>query len=190
MRALRSTVRLVAREVNLKTINLNFSETDLFNSVLPYLKWNVFHVTKLTNLESIIQCGEIRPNKEEKFKTSFGSSKNSFFRNRNCVSLFDYRIIETELFEKHAYKCIPTQAASPECAIAVLLTSKHIHSSLLSSKLWHDESAYKEMILPHFEVGHLGPIDLKYITKIIKITVNKAPDSLRVMFLNAAKKSS
>ena len=117
--------------MNLETINLNFPETDLFDSVLPYLKGHVFHVTKLTNLEIIIQCGEISPNNEERFQTSFGSS-NSFFRNRNCVSLFDYRIIETELFDQYAYRCLPTQAASPECGIAVLLTSEHIHPSLLS----------------------------------------------------------
>jgi hypothetical protein len=125
----------------------------------------------LTNLEIITQCREIRPNIKGKFQTTFGSSCNSFFRNRDCISLFDFRVIEPETFERHIFRCRPTAPASPECGIAVLLTSENIHSSLLTFDLCHKEKAENEMILPHYETGHPGPINLKHITKIIEITV-------------------
>jgi len=171
----------------MERLKLKIPETNLFDSVFPYLHGHVFHVTKLRYLDSIIQCGEIRTNKEGNLETTFGSSSNSFFRNRGCVSLFDYRIIDPDIFEKHAYKCTPTKPASLENGIAVLFLSEGLHSKLISWKLWHEEKAYKEMVLPHFETGHPGSINIAGIKKIIEITVTEVPESMYSSFHKAMK---
>jgi len=59
----------------------------------------------------------------------------------------------------------------------MFFTSEHIHLNLLSWKLWRRENAHQETILPYYETGHPDPIDLRYITKILKIIVNRYPDS-------------
>lgn len=157
----------------MKKTELNVSNSDLFKTVFPYLSGHVFHVTKLKNLENIVACGEIRVNQNEEFETTFGSTSNSFFRNRGCVSLFDYRNTNTELFEKHAFKCIPTQAASPENGIVVFIISENLYPTLISWRLWHNDEAYNQMVLPYFETGYPGSILLSNVTKTIKITVNE-----------------
>ena len=59
-----------------------------FGAVRSRLEGRVFHVSRLSNLDPILTSGEIRPNQDATFATTFGSSSNSFFRNRGCVEAY------------------------------------------------------------------------------------------------------
>lgn len=172
----------------MKIRKLQFSETGRINSLFPYLDGRVFHVTKESYLDSIFECGEIRPNQDGFYDTTFGSSTNSFFRNRGCVSLFDYRSATPEQFEMFLEKCSPTQPASPENSIAILFVSESIYPDLLPWTLWKDEEAHQEMILPYLEAGHPGPISLEKIDEVILVSVVEDPDSLVAALRRANKK--
>jgi hypothetical protein len=164
-----------------KITKIQLSETGLFNSVIPYLIGRVFHVTKESNYNTILECGEIRPNQNCSYISTFGHY-NSFFRNRGCISLFDYRPETWDHFKDHYYKCQPTDKASPESGIAIFFVSESVYPILKPWTLWKEEKAYREMVLPYLEVGHPGPIVLGNIDEVIVVSVIEAPDSLLAAF--------
>jgi len=168
---------------------LQFSETGLIDSLFPYLNGRVFHVTKELNLDSILECGEIRPNQHGSYDTTFGSSGNSFFRNRGCVSLFDFRSATPEQFDMYMGRCSPTQPTSPETSIAVLFVTESVYSALLPWSLWKDEEAYREMVLPYLEIGHREPIGVENIDEVIIVSVVEDPDSIVGALRKARKKT-
>jgi hypothetical protein len=110
---------------------LRLSEAGLFTAVLPLLEGRVFHVSRLSNLELILACGDIRPNQDGSLEATFGSTANSFFRNRGCVSLFDYRSVAPEELADAAMKCSPTQPATPESGIVISCWPR------LVARLWY-----------------------------------------------------
>jgi hypothetical protein len=172
---------------------LEFPETGLLDSLFPCLHGRVFHVTKESNLDTILSCGEIRPNRDGSYDTTFGSSMNSFFRNRGCISLFDYRSAtseQSEQFEEFRGRCSPTQPASPAGGIALLFISKSVYSALLPWTLWKEEKAYRKMVLPHLEVGHAGPIPTERIDEVIVVSVIEDPNSLAASLRRARKRGS
>jgi hypothetical protein len=93
------------------------------------LQGKVFHVTKIDYLPAIIESGEIRANSEGKLPTTFGIY-NAFFKNRNCVSLFDYRPEPTEEINDFRSRCYPFQPAR--------LPSKGIAILFLKSEYWEN----------------------------------------------------
>jgi hypothetical protein len=141
---------------------LRFSITGLFESLKPYLSDRVFHVTKESNSNPILECGEIRPNQNGSYPTTFGS-KNSFFRNCNCVSLFDYRPDTAEHFEEYYNRCLSTFPASSKSGIAIFIISESVYPILKPWTLSKEEMAHRGNILPYLEVGHPGPIRLARI---------------------------
>ena len=169
---------------------LQFSESGLINSLFPYLEGRVFHVTKESNLDSILECGEIQPNKDGLYGTTFGSSTNSFFRKRGCVSLFDYRSATQEQFDMFLGRCSPTQPASPEDRIAILFFNDSIYQDLLPWTMWKEEKAYREMILPYLEAGYLGPIAVEKVDEIIIVSVVEDPESLVAKLRHANRKQA
>src|SRR6266404_5846055 len=135
-------------------------ETRLFHAIFPRLDRRVFHVSRLSNMGPILASGEIRPNSQGSFATTFGFSGNSFFRNRSCVSLFDLRSATPEERDASVGKCSPTKPASPESGIAIFMLSSSTYPRLLPWSLWKQEKAWKEMVVPYIEAGHPGPIPL------------------------------
>jgi len=159
-----------------KITKIQLSETGLVDSLLPYLSGRVFHVTKESNLNTILECGEIRPNQDASYPAAFGPY-NSFFRNRGCVCLFDYRPETADNFEEYYNRCLPTYPASPESGIAIFFVSESVYPILKSWILWKEEEAYREMVLPYLEVGHPGPIVLGNIDEVIVVSVIEDPYS-------------
>jgi hypothetical protein len=138
-----------------------------FEAVHRYLKGRVFHVTRLSNLPLIQECGEIRPNNDESFQTTFGMTDVSFFRKRGCVCLFDYQNATPEQIEDSIWKCSPVQALTPQSGIAIFMISANKCPKLLSWEQWKHQKAWGEMVVPHVEAGHYGPIPLALIDEII-----------------------
>jgi len=162
----------------MKITKKQFHERNLTESILPYLTKRIFHVTKKSNLNAILECGEIRSGKNNKFETTFGYSSNSFFRNRGCISLFDYKTATKEQFDKYFGRCHPAMPVTPEDEIAILLINDSIYHELLSWELWREEQAYSEMVLPYLEAGHQGPISIKKVDEILIVSIIEDPHSL------------
>lgn len=165
-------------EPSLISKRLRFSQrADLFDLLRPSLGKRVFHVTLLSNLELILAATEIRPSRDQKFQTTFGY-RNSFFRKRGYVSVFDYRFATEEQIQEAWGKCPPVQPASKGSGIAFFFISESGCESLVSWTLWEKEKAWGDMIVPHVESGHKGPIPLNLVNEIWIIEVDDDPDPI------------
>jgi hypothetical protein len=169
---------------------LRLSETGLSTAVRPLLEGRVFHVSRLSNLELILACREIRPNQDGALATTFGSAANSFFRNRGCVSLFDYRSVSPEELTDATMKCSPTQPATPESGIVIFMLAAASCPALLSWQLWKAEQAWREMVVPHIEAGHHGPIPLALVDEIICIEIEEDPNSIAYLLRQARRSAA
>jgi hypothetical protein len=157
---------------------LRCPEAELIESVFSRLKGRVFHVTREAYLDSIIECGEIRPNMDGSYSTTFGSSGNSFFRNRDCVSLFDFKSPTPEKIDEYAERCWPLQPVSEDDGIAVLFISESLYPALLPWTLWKEQEAYREIVVPYIEAGHPGPIPIEKVDEILIVSVIEDTNSL------------
>jgi len=161
-----------------------------FGAVRSRLEGRVFHVSRLSNLDPILTSGEIRPNQDATFATTFGSSSNSFFRNRGCVSLFDYRSVTPDELEDSVFKCSPMQPATPQSGIAIFMLAVSTCPPLLSWKLWKEQGAMAEMVVPYVEAGHQGPISLSLVDEIICIEVVEDPNSFAYRLARAVQNAA
>ena len=154
-------------------------ETEPLDDVEALLQGCVFHVTKLAYLPSIVECGEIRPNADGALPTTFGSSKNAFFRNRNCVSLFDYRLEPTEEIKDFRRRCYPFRPAyPPNGAIAILILQPTVYDALIPWTMCKEENALSEMVVPYVEAGYPGPLPLRLVAEIMSVEITEDPKSL------------
>lgn len=154
-------------------------ETESLDDVRAYLQGRVFHVTRLSYLPSIVECGEIRPNRDGTLQTTFGPSNNAFFRNRNCVSLFDYRPEATEEIEDFRGRCYPFRPAfPPNGGIAILILQPAAYDALIPWTRWKDEKALREMVVPYVEAGYPGPLPLCLVAEIMSLEITEDPKSL------------
>ena len=153
-------------------------ETESLDDIEIYLQGRVFHVTRLAYLSSIVECGEIRPNSDGALPTTFGSSNNAFFRNRNCVSLFDYRPEPTDEIKDFRLRCYPFRPAfPPNGAIAILILRPAAYETLIPWTKWKDENVLSEMVVPHVEAGYPGPLPLRLVEEIISIEITEDTQS-------------
>jgi hypothetical protein len=135
------------------------------HEILKAVEGQVFHVTKESNWTSILESGKLIPNQNGNLATSFGSSKNSFFRLRGCVSFFDWRENPTEEIEDFRRRCWPFQSAVPGGeGVVFMIAKKMIQDRLLSWKRWEEEKAWGKMIVPYVEAGVHGEISLDYFS--------------------------
>ena len=137
---------------------------------------------RLAYLTSIIECGEIRPNADGALPTTFGSSKNAFFRNRNCVSLFDYRLEPTEEIKDFRRRCYPfAPARPPNGPVAVLILNPEVCGVLVPWTKWKEEEAWSEMVVPYVEAGYPGPLPFRLVSEIISVQQTEDPHSYAAM---------
>jgi hypothetical protein len=164
------------------------SESEPLGDIEAYLQGKVFHVTKLNYLSSIIECGEIKTNIKGELPSTFGVY-NNFFKNRNCVSLFDYRPEPTEKINGFRHRCHPLQPARPpSVGVAILFLSQKIYDDLVPWTKWKEENALREMIVPHVEAGYPGYIPLELVTEIIAVEITEDPTSLAACLRRCSKK--
>jgi hypothetical protein len=159
---------------------IHIESGDPLDKLMNHLEGRVFHVTKACYWPEIYASGEINPNINGELKTSFGSSKNSYFKNKGCVSLFDYRNIYEEEPQKHMYKCCPTNPLNADSGIAILIFKPEIHSKLQSWEGWKNGDL-SQMVVPHVEAGYFGSIPLSLVKKVIIVTISEDRNSLAAM---------
>lgn len=139
----------------MKVSRLHIDSGDPLDKLMSHLEGKVFHVTKQDNWTRIKSSGEIKPNTRGDLETSFGSSSNSYFKNKDCVSVFDYRKIHEDKPKEFIRRCRPTKPLSEESGIAIIIFKPDIYSKLL---LWEDwkTADVKQMVVPYLEAGHPG----------------------------------
>ncbi|MGR5333668.1 hypothetical protein [Photobacterium damselae] len=131
------------------------------------MKGRVFHVTPLENLASIRRDNGLRPNTKLDIKSLFGNTETGFFRQKNCVSFFDYRDYGSNKWKEFVNKCKPTQILDSTTGIAVFFLSNKQLDNLIPWTTWKDEEAYSQRVVPYIEIGHKGFVPMKMITKVI-----------------------
>jgi hypothetical protein len=163
--------------------DLTVNDAELRDTLLPRLRGRVFHVTPLAVFDQICEAGEIRPNTNGQFAMVMGSTS-SFFRNRDCVSLFDYRSASAKQINDSIGKCSPfhLRASDPEMdfepKIAFLFLSKTAHGQLIPWIRWKEEKALSEKIVPFVEAGYPGPVPVPMIEEVLRVTINFPTDSI------------
>jgi hypothetical protein len=158
-------------------------ESDSIDDISSALEGRVFHVTKLAYLDAILTSGEIKPNGDCALPTTFGYLGNGFFRKRNCISVFDYRLDATDEIRNFRKHCWPFQHALD--GIAILIFKPDIHSSLIPWTLWKEEKALSEQVVPYVEAGYPGPISVNLIDEVICLTFEEDPNSLAAILRKA-----
>ncbi len=173
----------------MKETKLALSERGLNESLLPRLRGRVFYLTLLSNLERINQAGEIRPNSSGAYPGPL-SHYNSFFKNRGCVCLFDYRTVSEDKLNISLGKCSPATwiGFSPGSGLAIFLLARDRCPDLLPWTLWEEQEAWREMVVPHVEAGHEGPISLELIDEVLCVEVE--PDDHPLVVALRAREGS
>ena len=175
----------------MKETKLVLPERTLNEALLPLLRGRVFHVTLADTLMAIRADGEIRPNTTGQYSSPVGRC-NSFFRNRGCVSLFDYRSATEEELAGSLSKCSAATwvHASRGSELAILLLAHERCPELQRWSLWKDENALSKMIVPHVEAGHQGPVSLDLVDEVLRIRVERDESSLGAALSAALDKTA
>jgi hypothetical protein len=148
--------------------NFRFSpHEDVCERLLPWLDKRVFHVSLRTNLEAILADGEIRANMDSSYRSTFGSSRNSFIRNRGLISLFDYRSATRDQIALAWDGCAPVQPAYQGKTVVFFFLSPAHLQNVISNDECGGQDAGREMMVPYVEAGHKGPISMKAIEEIM-----------------------
>ena len=157
--------------------DLRLCSDDLRDTLLPLLLGRVFHVTCLAVADSIMTAGEIQPNRKATRSSPFGST-NAFFRNRGCVSLFDYRTASPQQIEDSLGKCSPYHVSACSNALAFFFLSNDALTALVPWTRWKEEGVSSEKIVPYVEAGHPGPILLTSIDELLRVAIQPKPDPI------------
>jgi hypothetical protein len=160
-----------------------------FVDVEDVLEGRVFHVTRRESWAEIAAAGEIRPNVGGTLFSTFGFSSNSYFRNRGCVSVFDYRIAPNEEIRMFRARCSPFQPAEPGgLGIAVLLLKDTVYQKLIPWSRSKEDGVSSEMVVPYVESGHPGPISIVEIERIIFFRLTENSSSLAAALRRSRKR--
>ena len=124
---------------------------------MDILEGKVFHVSLTSNWAKIRESGEILSNNENALETTFGSSSNSYFKNKGCVSVFDYRRIHDEKPQKHIHKCRPTRPLVDGKGITIFILKSEVYGRLMTWENWKNEDL-RQMVVPHVEAGYPCPL--------------------------------
>ena len=152
------------------------------------LEGRVFHVTSRDAWEAIASSGEIRPNTDGSLSTTFGFSRNSYFRKRGCVSLFDYRAAPSEEAREFRTRCWPFQPAEPGGpGIAILLLGEAVYERLIPWSRAREEGVIGEVVVPYVEAGYPGPISIAQIEQVVFFRRTEALGSLAAVLRKARR---
>lgn len=155
---------------------LTLHEAELQDRLLPRLRGRVFHVTCAANRDSIAAAGAILPNLDYRLPSSFGASREGFFRLRGCVSVFDYRQVSDERLEDSLWRCSPWNAVRRcQYQLAVYFLAPEACAVLESWHLWGQQEAWRQMVVPHVEAGHPGPISLNAVDELLQVMIEPHP---------------
>jgi len=167
----------------MKTTDLHLRRVELKNRLLRRLVRRVFHVTRQSSMPAILEAGDIRPNPDGQFPMLFGST-NSYFVNRGCVSVFDYRSATSEQIAASLSQCSALAMAWRGSPITCLFLSEMAQRRLVPP---HTNRMTSGKIVLHVEAGHPGPIPMSDIDEILQVTVASDAWDARVERIRQAR---
>lgn len=144
---------------------------DLKDVLLPRLHGRVFHVTTLSAYASIISDRAIKSNQDAQYPFTYGQSKNSFFRNRGCVSFFDLREVSPEQMQETLGKYYFLNPPFTEGRPIYLFLNSLCFPQLLSWSLWKKQEAYREMVIPYVEAGFPDQVPLSLVDEVLRVNI-------------------
>ena len=172
----------------MKQRSIHIENGDPLEKLMDILDRKVFHVSLTSNWAKISKSGKIIPNIDNTHETTFGSSSNSYFKNKGCVSVFDYRNIHDEEAQKHIHKCCPTRPLLDGKGITIFILKPETHACLITWKNWKNEDL-RQMIVSYIEAGYPGAISLDSIEEVIFVTMKEDQNSLASALRRAWQKS-
>jgi hypothetical protein len=156
----------------MKKTEIHIEQGNVLEYLMSFIKGKVFHVSRVSNWKSIEDVGKILPNRNGELETSFGSSDNSYFKNKGCVSVFDYRNIHGEKPQEHMHKCRPTKPLTPEEGIVIFILKEECHDKLVLWDEWK-QGDMGQMVVPYIEAGFPGAIELSQIEEALFVTMDE-----------------
>jgi hypothetical protein len=156
---------------------IRVAHADLLRAVMNRLHGRVFHATSRSAWKMIQLTGYVLPKGDGQRRGPFGSY-NAYFRNRDCVSVYDLASPAAEEIEEHLSKCHPITAVKPHEGAAYLILRPEAVGRLLSWRRCNEERAFAEMVVPYVEAGHPGPISLADIEEAFEVELMDYPENL------------
>lgn len=170
----------------MKEVGKNIASGSAFEELLPMLEGRVFHVTREKNWPQIVAAGKLLPEPEEdQYVSTFGSR--SYFRQRGCISLFDYRDFRDESCQAHYHKCLPTAPLNDEDPIRILFLSPSHYDLLIPWVRWKIDGIGKANVVPYVEVGLAGEIPLTYFEEVMFVTITEDKSSFGYLLRSALR---
>jgi hypothetical protein len=160
----------------MKRSELKLEYADVTTRLVPLLRGRVFHITCRSNVSSILQLGAISNDPAVQKAGAFGNYPNSFFKRRNCVSVFDYRNLSDEELDDALGKCGPHRALGV-CGyeIAIFFLAETATAELIPWTVWKEREAYSEMVVPYAEAGYPRALSLSMIDELLEVSVHYVP---------------
>ncbi len=135
------------------------NDSDIFEIV----KGSIFHITPWYNTEGILKSGAINNNSQKKYKSPWRVGSNGYYRERKCVSFFDYRYYDSPEFKDNEFKCNLTKFLCPDShKSSIFILSEYEYPKL---KTWDDvkDAGCGYIIVPYIEAGYPFHVDLSVI---------------------------
>ena len=156
------------------TSRLELHAADLRSKLLPLLRGQVFHVTTVAGLDSILADGVIKTNQDGTLTTS-PRYHNSYFRARGCVSLCDLRAVSEEEIDtalgQYYFLNPEGRFASP----VFLFIRSNCFTSLIPWTQQRTEKAFELLVVSYVEAGYPGDFPLDCIEKALSVTIIHPP---------------
>jgi len=141
------------------------SKVSDFNDVRKSLLGRVFHVTRLSSVNSILAAGGLIPNRFG-FRSPLGDNADSYFRAIGCVSFFDYRGHKSKEWRKFHRECCPTRVIHHDDPAVVMFLGPEHHTKLIDWTSWKIEGRWEQSVVPYVEVGFPGQVEHNMITEV------------------------
>lgn len=167
-----------------ETVHLPARDSDA--PLRELINGRVFHITTSETAKSIVEAGAILANPRGERTGPYGGT-NSYFRTRNCVSLFDYRVTDFEKFYFYHTQCYPIQGMTETRPYSIFFLSPLAYHKLISWESWKAEGSTLR-IVAHLEVGYPDRIPMSEIDAITTVHRPDIKDGLSFLLGEALKR--
>lgn len=170
------------REITVRKMSCKCDE--LKDKVLPLLRGHVFHVTRKSSLDGILDDGKVKNNSNQKYPLSFSQSKKSYAHKNRCVSLFDLRDADEKWVEDALSMYWNFLCPYPGYDHCYLILREGAYADLISwsqAQQEIDEHGYEKKgftLIPHIECLYPNEMSIDNVAKIIEVKVTGMQDNL------------
>lgn len=135
------------------------------------LSQQIFHITDAKGFMGIVRTGDIRPNIAGVFGNNWGT-KNSYFRNRGCISVCDF-YHNTSVRKRYEATCKYNFYDLPcNNGLGYFMVLKSVlFGKMITWDAWKHDRKGSEDVVPDLESGYPGTISLKDIDFVVKVQI-------------------